>query len=235
MNAAKMTLASTVVAAAVGLALGLMNTPAQAHCKGKHVFPHEHCTPGATYTVQLFDGDSSNDGAFCLDVFGAGTCHGAGGVPVDVTASSDGTLLVGVTLLLTRPGDGGDLDDRWDGVFNTCPGLFVGNVGTLTADNWRVKLAPVTGKEDEVRVQFIRATPENAETEVTLQLIDRGPYDFDGGDSFLPVSAGESKTYALDDYQIFGQSVKGTNPRLRCGNGDHFEPSLNIDLVITAN
>ena len=45
MNAAKMTLVSTVVAAALGLALGLMNTPAQAHhCKGAHDFPG--CTSG---------------------------------------------------------------------------------------------------------------------------------------------------------------------------------------------
>ncbi len=45
MNAAKMTLVSTVVAAVFGLALSFGATSAQAHhCKGKHAFPE--CTSG---------------------------------------------------------------------------------------------------------------------------------------------------------------------------------------------
>jgi len=139
-----------------------------------------------------------------------------------------------VVLELNRPDDGEDLDATWDGVFNTCPGLFEeDSVNDLEVDNWRVKLAG-----DQVRVQFIRALPlsgtiDGVDVEVTLQLIDRGPYDFDGDNSFLPVS-GESKTYNLDDYSIFGTSVKGTHPRLQCGNGEQFDGPLNIDLVITA-
>ena len=43
MNAAKMTLVSTVLAAAFGLALGLMSTPAQAHCAGRHINIPSHC------------------------------------------------------------------------------------------------------------------------------------------------------------------------------------------------
>ncbi len=232
MNAAKMTLVSTVVAAALGLALGLMSTTAQAHCKRNHQLPHEHCLPsdGTTYTVQLFERDLDTDGAFCLDVFGGLTVCG----PVDAIAASNGALLVGDTgfdvLELNRPDD----DATWDGVFNTCPGLFEeDSVNDLEVDNWRVKLAG-----DQVRVQFIRALPlsgtiDDFDVEVTLQLIDRGPYDFDGDDSFLPVS-GESKTYHLDNYNIFGSSLKGTHPRLRCDHTGDDTLVIGIDLVIEA-
>ena len=87
---------------------------------------------------------------------------------------------------------------------------------------------------DQVRVQFIRALPlsgtiDGVDVEVTLQLIDRGPYDFDGDDSFLPEPP-NSVTYNLDNYSIFGSSLKGTQPRLKCDNtGDG---RLKKDIVL---
>ncbi len=88
-------------------------------------------------------------------------------------------------------------------------------------------------KVDEVRVQFIRATPDNAETEVTLQLIDRGPLDFDGDETFLPVAVDDPKIYTLDNYTIFAPK-KGTNPRLHCDNtGDGRLLPRGIVLEIT--
>ena len=242
MTTAKMTLVSTVLAAAFGLALGLMSTPAQAHCKRNHQLPHEHCTPsdGTTYTVQLIDGDSLVDGAFCLDVFGGLPICG----PADVIAASDGALLVGDStggddgsinykvLELIRPSDKSVLDATWDGVLNTCPGLFeFDGVNKLFVDNWRVN-----SQSDRVSIQFIRASTFDSiggvEVEVKLMLIDVGPFDFDV-DPFLP-AAGSSITYDLDNYSIVGQSVRGTNPRLRCDNTGDTVLFRGIDLVITA-
>jgi len=60
MNAAKVTLTSTVLAAALGLVLGLMSTPAQAHCAGRHINNPSHCDG---------DGDgSANATTFKVDV-----------------------------------------------------------------------------------------------------------------------------------------------------------------------
>jgi len=122
---------------------------------------------------------------------------------------------------------------------NTCPGLFVDDsVDGLVVDNWRVKMTGGKGNVDEVRVQFIRATPDDAtpddlEVEVTLQLIDRGPYDFDGEDTFLPVAVDKPKTYTLNNYSIFGSSLKGEHPRLKCDNTGDDTLERGIDLVIT--
>ena len=142
---------------------------------------------------------------------------------------------MGKPLLLNRPNDGGDLDTTWDGVFNTCPRLFKNTVGTLTANNWRVKLTGGKGNVDEVRVQFIRATPDDLNVEVTLQLIDRGPYDFDGDNTFLPDAKKPKKTYTLNDYSIFGSSLKGTNPRLKCDNtrDDRVELGIVLEIKLT--
>ncbi len=60
MNAAKLTLTATVLAAAFGLALGLMSTPAQAHCADRHINNPSHCDG---------DGDgSANATTFKVDV-----------------------------------------------------------------------------------------------------------------------------------------------------------------------
>ena len=148
MNAAKFTLTSTILAAALGLALGLMSTPAEAHCAGKHTGDHPHCTAGGliTYTAQL------TAGAF---VFG----------PVDVTPNQREIELRSEDDLNF------DINDSpqpatWDQVFNTCGELlapdsvdafFVGD------DNWsisksggvRVILADIVLQGAEVRVQLI--------------------------------------------------------------------------------
>ncbi len=60
MNAAKMTLVSTVVAAVFGLALSFGAAPAQAHCAGRHINNPSHCDG---------DGDgSANATTFKVDV-----------------------------------------------------------------------------------------------------------------------------------------------------------------------
>ena len=57
MNAAKMTLVSTVVAAAFGLALGLAPAPAEAHhCKGGHAIYPECDGGGGGFTVDMVVG-----------------------------------------------------------------------------------------------------------------------------------------------------------------------------------
>ncbi len=62
------------LALAVGLAVGFMSVPAQAHDCSRHADKtHKHCDDvggGTTYTVQLFDGGSSSNGAFCLAEIG---------------------------------------------------------------------------------------------------------------------------------------------------------------------
>ncbi len=56
MNAAKVTLTSTILAATLGLALGLMSAPAAAHDCSRHGDPnHKHCDsePETTFAVSL--------------------------------------------------------------------------------------------------------------------------------------------------------------------------------------
>jgi len=63
MNAAKMTLVSTVVAAVLGLALGFWATSAEAHCRGKHLDADGTCIHAdqnqrsQTFMVELIEGD----------------------------------------------------------------------------------------------------------------------------------------------------------------------------------
>ena len=63
MNAAKMTLVSTVVAAVFGLALSFGATSAEAHCRAKHLDGDGICIHGddgqrsQTFTVELIEGD----------------------------------------------------------------------------------------------------------------------------------------------------------------------------------
>ena len=101
--------ASTMFAAALGLALSFGAAPVQAHCAGKHTGDHRHCGGGDSivYTAEL------TDGAF---VFSA----------VDVTPNQRENQL--------RSNDNDDLQfdidfnsnapGTWDQVFNDCPGLL---------------------------------------------------------------------------------------------------------------
>ena len=64
MNAAKMTLVSTVVAAVLGLALSFGASPAEAHCKGKHAdMDCDGVAEGRsqTFEVEIIDGSLVTD------------------------------------------------------------------------------------------------------------------------------------------------------------------------------
>lgn len=222
MNTANMTLASTVLAAALGLGLGLMSTPAEAHCAGKHTEGHPHCAGGPiTYTAQL------TAGAF---VFG----------PVVVTPNTrEDVLRSGVDLnfdISTSPAVG-----TWDKVFNTCIELlaqdsvddfFVGE------DDWQIdKSGGVRVRLHDIR--FDQGDPallnSDVPAEVTVELVGN-EYIFD--ESFLP-EATETRTYVLDGYLIRGETLKGIHPRSGCQERGSGTPDiiLLIDssvLVITA-
>ncbi len=210
MNAAKMTLVSTVVAAALGLALGLMSTPAQAHCGGKHTGDHPHCADGGliTYTAEL------TGGAFKFSCIPAADC--SLGIVEVAPNSRENVLLSNVTLELVRPGDDMTLQDTWDAVFAGCPVLL----GTETVDgfdvgpaNWRIS------KSGGVRVMFsdiMLVGLDDGPVEVTVQLVgDTFDSEFDN-DPFLP-DPGFPSTFDLDvGYIIWGETAKGTHPRMSC-------------------
>ena len=142
-KAAKVTLLSTILAAALGLALGLMSTPAQAHCAGKHKDhdpPHEHCVgetgTTTTYMVRLFEAGTgkSTDGAFCLRESAGDPCG-----EVKAIAATTGTRLFGVpTIAMIRPTEADPTGHQatWDDVFATCPGLFDAPVESLPDIGW---------------------------------------------------------------------------------------------------
>ena len=111
MNAAKVTLTSTILAATLGLALGLMSAPAQAHCAGKHTGDHPHCTAGEDpieYEAEL------TEGAFVFAPVN----------PVPVTPNQKEVVLrSNTTLDMDRPVGNPALQAAWDDVFTHCPEL----------------------------------------------------------------------------------------------------------------
>ena len=154
MNMAKMTLASTVLAAALGLALGLSAVPALANPpdeEGCH--DHKDCPPGGgpiQFTAELIAG------AF---VFDDGTLSFE---PVDVTPNSRENVLRSNTDLFFDIDDSPE-PDTWNQVFNTCGELldpnsvndfFVGN------DSWQID------KSGGVRVIFHDIFLQGAEVTV---------------------------------------------------------------------
>ena len=207
MNAAKVTLTSTVLAAALGLALGLMSTPVQAHCDGKHTGDHRHCTRDdpIVYTAAL------TAGAF---VFG----------PVAVTPNSRESVL--------RSEDDLNFDidespqmDTWDQVFNNCPELSLNPVDDFFVgeDDWRI------AKAGGVRVIFNNIELPGAE--VTVHLIGD---EFEFIESFLPEVAPDTRNYTLDRFIIWGDSAKGEpGPKRSCNSGE-IELHSPSELVITA-
>ncbi len=208
MNAAKMTLVSTVVAAALGLALGLIGAPADSYaCHRFTDHGSQTCGGGGPiqFTAEL------TVGAF---VFDDGTLSFG---PVDVTTNSKENELRSMTdLVMVRPDDAGDLDETWDQVFDTCTALLdPGSVDEFRVDenHWRIS------KPGGVRVIFIDMLLPGLEdidpplVEVTVQLVGN---EFDFVDSFLPEAIGQSRTYDLDEYIIWGETLNGTHPRRGC-------------------
>ncbi len=228
MNAAKVTLTSTILAAALGLAFGLMNTPAQAHTTACETKPdHKHCGGGGTtFTVQLFDEFGGSTGAF--DFCPWGDLCGA----IEVTPNTRENVLRSDTDLdMLRPA-APDLEATWNAVFNACEELLGLNSVVkffVANDDWTIE------KAGGVRVVFRDIELQDIElqgTEVRVQLIG-DEFDFD--DPFLPELNGEMREYVLTQFGVTGTPVRGKGAIKSCrgsdGGGDLMFPST---LVIKA-
>ena len=234
MNTAKMTLVSTVVAAAFGLALGLMSTPAQAHCPHKDSLDHRHCDGGGTinYTAELTMGGFE---------FG----------PIDVIANSKENLLTpspteGPLLELDIPNPN---NTTWKQVFDDCPELLKNSAENGSIVDFEIGIGQLRiNKSGGVRVLFVdirfdEAAPELLDplvpAEVTVILVGN---EFDFDESFLPTTnvGDETRTYGLDGYLIRGETLKGIHPRSGCkekgsGTPDIIQLNVSSELEITAS
>ena len=212
MNAAKVTLISTVLAAALGLAFGLMSTPAQAHTTACVTKPdHKHCGDGGTtFTVQLFDEDGVSTGAFDFCPLG-GQC----GLIV-VTPNTRGNVLRSNKNLDMRRPAAPDLEATWNAVFNACEDLLgLNTVVSFSAGqtDWSVD------KAGGVRVVFrdavLRDTLGNIlgqGAEFRVQLMG-DEFDFDV--PFLP-DPGEMSVFELVDFAITGTPERGKGAIKSC-------------------
>ena len=234
MNAAKFTLTSTVVAAALGLAFGLMNTPAQAHTTACDTKPdHKHCpvAGGIVYEAEL------TDGAFDFCPLG-GSC-GA----IEVTPNTRENVLRSDTDLdMVRPDFTDDPDgyDTWNAVFNACEEML----GVDTVDSFSAGRADWSvDKAGGVRVVFrnveLLATGgeilgQGAEFRVQL-MGDEFDFIAAEGKSFPP-EPGETSVFELLDFAITGTPERGKGAIKSCrgtdGGGPLLPPST---LVITAS
>ncbi len=241
MNAAKVTLTSTILAAALGLAFGLMNTPAQAHTTACETKPdHKHCGGGGTtFTVQLFDQSGVSTGAF--DFCPWGDLCGA----IEVTPNTrENELRSDTDLDMVRPDPESHPDefDTWNDVFNACKELLGLNSVVkffVASDDWSIH------KAGGVRVVFRDIELQDIDlqgTEVRVQLIG-DEFDFD--DPFLP-APGETSIFELTRFSLTGTPVRGRGAIKSCrgsaGGGElgfidgsgTFIPSPST-LVITAS
>lgn len=233
MNAAKMTLVSTVLAAAFGLALGLMSTPAQAHCPHRGSLDHFHC-----------------DGGDGIRYFATLSMGGFAFPEMEVVANSKKNLLTpafteGPLLDLDRP-DPADLADTWNQVFNTCVELL----GQDSVEDFTVGIGQVRiSKDGGVRVAFANILFDfgnsalldpDSPAEVTVQLIGD---EFNFFASFLPTLDVDDtvRSYPLNQHAIHGSTLRGINPRKACqppGGGGFdiidFDPNDPSELTITA-
>ena len=213
MNAAKVTLTSTILAAALGLALGLSAAPGNSYACHKDGAFHGNqtdCNNGGgggggggggaiVYTAEL------TLGAFVFHPFPPG--H----VPdedeedahvVVVTPNQRENVLRSETSLNL------DIDDTIDGetwadMFATCEELWEAPVEDffVGADDWSID------KAGGVRVVFRHIEDQGAE--FRFQLIGN---EFDFIDSFLPTTDEddlETRTYILDHFAITAKSLAG--------------------------
>ncbi len=215
MNAAKVTLTSTILAAALGLALGLAAAPAEAHHSGGH-------NKGGggdgedpiVYTAQL------TAGAFVFAPVN----------PVPVTPNQrENVLRSGVDLnfdIETSPESG-----TWFDMFDTCKDLW--EPGPVEAffvgeDDWSIHEA------GGVRVVFRHIEDQGAE--FRFQLIGS---QFEFIDSFLP-ELDEVREYVLTEFAITAKSLAGGSGGTkfcRTLGGEFGDPLLLTEpstLVITA-
>ncbi len=221
---------STTVAA-LGLAVGLMSTPAEAHCAGKHVGDHPHCAPDGSITYR-----ATLTGAFEFR-------RPDGSVaPVVVTPNNrENVLRSDKTRELSRPIVPGSEQDTWDQVFkDECPVLLGVQVDSFFAgrDDWSISTSDDESFDDVVMVLFHKVIPVHADggshAEVNVQFRS-SPLGF--VDPFLPV-IGNTSTFELERGGINGSSVRGVNPRESCqpkgsGGFDIFDLLAGGELTLT--
>lgn len=207
MTSKKYLKASTMFAAAFGLALGLMAAPVQAHCPHKGSLDHVHCDGGGTinYTAELTMGGFE---------FG----------PIDVIANSKENLLTPSPTegpLLNLSISESDDPSTWDQVFNTCVELLAEN----SVEDFSVGIGQLRiNKAGGVRVIFVDIRFDQGDTAllnpdvpagVTVQLVGN-EFDFtDPGKAFPPLP-GDTSEFTLEQYIIWGETLKGIHPRMGC-------------------
>ncbi len=222
MNAAKVTLTSTILAAALGLALGLMAAPGNSYACHKDGALHGNqtdCNNGGggaiVYTAQL------TAGAFVFAPVN----------PVPVTPNQRENVLRSEENLNL------DIDDSparetWVEMFATCDELWEGPVEDFFVgeDDWSID------KAGGVRVVFRHIESDGAE--FRFQLIGD---EFEFIDSFLPtpgLSPADTRTYTLDQFAITAKSLAGGSGGTKfcrtLGEDGPFDLMVPSTLVITA-
>ncbi len=230
MKTRKTTFASTVVAAAFGLALGFISAPAQANPADENgCHDHKPCEANSvTYTAQL------TAGAFVF-------------VPMVVTVvpnSRNRVLWSDLTppLDMVHPDDEGALEDTWDDVFIHCPSLLLDEVlrFEVASSDWSID------KAGGVRIRF-RAVRDITldddldtkveDVQISIQLIgDEFDFEEGGADPFLPEKPGDTSTFDLFYGQINGRTLGGGPKCQPPGVGSsQFPLGVTSTLKITAN
>ena len=224
MNAAKMTLVSTVVAAALGLALGLAAAPSGSSA----------CDTGTKHKTgaPCGGGGDGEDPIVYTAELTAGAFVFAPVNPVPVTPNQRENVLRSEESLNLDIDDSPEPDTLFD-MFDTCVDLW--DPGPVEAffvgeDDWSID------KAGGVRVVFRHIEDQGAE--FRFQLIGN---EFEFIDSFLPTpglgSPADTRTYTLEHFAITAKSLAGGSGGTkfcRTLGGDPLplmEPST---LVITA-
>ena len=196
MNAAKVTLTSTILAAALGLALGLSAAPGNSYACHKDGAFHGNqtdCNNG---------GGGGGGGGGGAIVYTAELTAGAfvfAPDPVPVTPNQRENVLRSETSLNL------DIDDTIDGetwadMFATCEELWEAPVEDffVGADDWSID------KAGGVRVVFRHIEDQGAE--FRFQLIGN---EFEFIKSFLPEELNGVREYVLDQFAITAKSLAG--------------------------
>ncbi len=224
MNAAKFTLTATVLAAALGLALGLTAVPSDSYA----------CHKDTAHGNQA-DCDNGGDGGIVYTAqLTAGAFVFAPVNPVPVTPNQRENVLRSEQDLNLDIDDSPE-PDTWVAMFATCDELWEAPVEVFFVgeDDWTIE------KAGGVRVVFRHIEDQGAE--FRFQLIGD---EFEFIDSFLPTpglgSPADTRTYTLDHFAITAKSLPGGSGGTsfcRTLGGEFGDPLLLMPpstLVITA-
>jgi len=232
MNATKFTLTSTVVAAALGLALGLSAVPALAGPPDKDgCHDHKDCGSGGgdgedpiVYTAEL------TAGAFVFHPSGHDSEEEPSAHVVVVTPNNrENVLRSGVDLNFDIDDSPEDSPERntWIDMFATCDALWdSGPVEFFFVQrgDWSID------KDGGVRVVFRHIEDQGAE--FRFQLIGN---EFDFFDSFLPTPGlgppADTRTYTLEQFAITAKSLAGGSGGTKCCRTLGGDPLFLTDLL----